>query len=198
MTTLTLQPSNLDTWMNKNSPNNTADTNDTMYLNGDTTYNYRPLVRFDLSSLPSTAIVTTATMYLYCLGVSNSGASLTVNAYRVLRNWTGSCTWNKYDGTNAWTTGGCDSTSTDRSATAIASTSFSDVGWTTYTLSLAEFGYIRSSNYGMVLIPQNSASDKWLASNNYTTDTTKQPKLVIDYTFAKAKAGVAVGPYMIF
>jgi len=60
--------------------------NSAAYLRVDSTGSQRALVRFNLSSLPSSAAVRAATLSLYWHGSSNAN-SLTVAAHRVLANW---------------------------------------------------------------------------------------------------------------
>lgn len=75
----------------------------------------RILIRFDLSSLPSASTITSATLTLSDSGFSEFSGTKTWTAYRLTRtNWGHTtATWNKYDGTNNWTTAGGDYTATN-------------------------------------------------------------------------------------
>lgn len=69
----------------------------------------RSLVGFDLSAIPAGSTITSASVKLYVTDwTTNQGhtfARLTQN------NWTEGATYNKYDGSNDWTTAGGDYTS---------------------------------------------------------------------------------------
>ena len=81
-------------------------------------------MRFDLSSLPASATVQSASLTLYVTSRSNSN-SLTAAVYPVLRSWhAGYATWASADGSVAWTAAGCNGVGTDRSGTATASVTF--------------------------------------------------------------------------
>jgi RHS repeat-associated protein len=68
----------------------------------------RSLLKFDLSSIPAKQVtVTSAELSLYCTGKTTSNVADYV-VHRVTRAWTNGATWNKYDGTNNWTTPGGD------------------------------------------------------------------------------------------
>lgn len=72
-----------------------------------TTYIYRSLIKFDLSSIPSTATVSSATMSLYYYSGTDGGGSNTIKIYRQLKDWVESqCTWNSYKTGTAWTEAG--------------------------------------------------------------------------------------------
>ncbi len=74
----------------------------------------RPLIKFDLSTVPEH--FTSATLSLYYESQGTGGTESTVKVYRIKRAWTegtqdGSdnndgATWNEYNGSNAWQTAG--------------------------------------------------------------------------------------------
>ena len=71
------------------------------------------LVRFDLSSIPNSATVISATLQLWCTGTG--GQTVDASAFRVVRPWSESlATWNAADASVFWGTAGCNSTTTDR------------------------------------------------------------------------------------
>ena len=73
----------------------------------------RPMLRFDVqNSLPKGIKVLDAELGLYMLDNDVDNTPATVNLHRITRSWTGAATWNKYDGTNNWTTAGGDFDST--------------------------------------------------------------------------------------
>jgi RHS repeat-associated protein len=86
----------------------------------------RSMLRFDVqNSLPKGIHILDAELGLYLLDTDNA-SSATVNLNRITRSgWTGGATWNKYDGTNAWTTAGGDFDSTVAASNTVTDT----VGW---------------------------------------------------------------------
>jgi hypothetical protein len=159
----------------------------------------RYLARPDLSSIPTTATIDSATFSLYQIG---TGTLATVNAYRVLREWVagtkdgmahdaGESAWVHAGATN-WGTWGCDNTTTDREATAVASltpagTANIWLNWIFSATAVKEWVDGTLTNNGFILISSNEASNN--LSNNphsdYTTDTTLRPKFTVEYTVGR-------------
>lgn len=66
----------------------------------------RVLLRFNVSSIPVKASLTSAAIGLFA---AKSATNVTkVDLYDVNRNWSSAATWNNYSGTSAWTTPGGD------------------------------------------------------------------------------------------
>ena len=119
-----VQPANVDTTLDS-----VADTwmeeQDTSRNNGDdrdldieqrSGRDRRPLLRWDLSSIPATATINSASFRFF---VNNEESNVTaVDVHRVTQSWvegTGQdddcvtgATWDEYDCSNAWSTGGGD------------------------------------------------------------------------------------------
>ncbi len=78
---------------------------------------YAALLRFDLSSIPASSIVSMAELVVYARGWS--GGNLTIEAYRILRG-VNMCevTWAQAHSGENWGVPGCNHTVTDRAATA--------------------------------------------------------------------------------
>jgi RHS repeat-associated protein len=69
---------------------------------------YRTMVRFDVASaVPANAAISGANMAVYLKTKDNSTA-LSVGAHQINHSWTTAATWNKFDGTTAWTNPGGD------------------------------------------------------------------------------------------
>ncbi|OGY90712.1 MAG: hypothetical protein A3B31_02620 [Candidatus Komeilibacteria bacterium RIFCSPLOWO2_01_FULL_53_11] len=148
----------------------------------------RPLVKLDLSSIPTNATVNSASMTLTL--TASQATSEVVNAYALRASW-GETTssWTNRDTGTSWVTGGADDTTSDRSASSMGSvTVASGAGGTQYTWALdaatvESWVSDPSSNYGMVLIGNEGANStlKTFATQNNAT-ASYRPSLAVSYT----------------
>jgi RHS repeat-associated protein len=76
----------------------------------------RTLLKFDLSSIPRTAQVMDSSLLVHVPAVSNFN-SIQTEVHRVTRSWTSAATWNRHDGTSAWSSAGGEFDSTVLSKT---------------------------------------------------------------------------------
>lgn len=197
MTTFSVQPDptdGLDTHLylgNKTSTN--GKTAAGIYVGKNLTaasYVYRGLIKFDLSSIPSNATVSAATLSLYYYA-GTDGVANTIKLYRQLKDWSEyyAC-WTYYKNATAWTTeGGFDSNDCEQSE--IGSTGeISDVnyGWKNISLTASKVQEWISgtlTNNGLLLKATDESTDycvKQFYSSDYTTDTSLRPKLSVTYT----------------
>jgi hypothetical protein len=94
-----LSPSD-DTFIRADAPTSNFGTDTTFDVRPDNSADRRGLVRFDLSSIPSNATISSATLYLYEKGNKTGQVTYT---YRVTSNWNeNTVTW------SSWTTPGGD------------------------------------------------------------------------------------------
>jgi hypothetical protein len=165
--------------------------NDTNILSDSATTNYGTLAehfigqatprsglyKWDVSGVPTAAIVSAVTLSLY---VTTYSASATINLYRTYRNWVeAQATWNIFSTGNNWGTAGCENTTSDRTATSSGNATASGTGWLAFTISLTEFASLRASNYGW-LAKMTSGTQVKVASFDYGTSGNR-PKLEITY-----------------
>jgi RHS repeat-associated protein len=94
---------------------------------------YRSLLRFDVSSIPSTAEVTAATIGLYSAGAARNTSGVEVR--QATKKWTEAVNWSTYDGHTAWTKAGGDYSS--EGAQVLTSERGSAAGWWTFSSGLA-------------------------------------------------------------
>jgi uncharacterized repeat protein (TIGR02543 family) len=181
--------------------------NDVLYNNGGNTFIHvdattgtsrrAALLRWDVSSIPSNAIVSSAT-----ISVNVTDASpLVFNLYNMRRDWvegtvtqtnsSTSANWNTYDGVNGWGTVGISNTTSDRYDTNLwgaGTTSFSTTGSKAVALNTDGVtvvqGWINGSlsNYGLTM--QNyygSTSNAVFFSSSETATAANRPKLNVTY-----------------
>jgi hypothetical protein len=146
----------------------------------------KAILRFtDLSNIPASATITSATLYLY--QSANSGDTYNVALHRVLQAWVESqATWNIYSTGNSWTTAGADSDGNDRVGTAESSTSvgtsaaYYGLDCTSLVQDIVD-GTI-SSDEGF-LIEVASPTSTWFKVFQSSRGTDGQrPELVVNYT----------------
>lgn len=87
-------------------------------------YVVRTLIKFDLSSIPTSATIVSATLRMYDSGANYSDNTRTMYANRSKRAWVESqATWNVYSTGNSWSTAGGATNSSDVELSAIGSVS---------------------------------------------------------------------------
>ncbi len=148
---------------------------------------YRALLEFAVvwgTDIPAGATITSATLSLYYYANGgNDPVGRLYGAYRLTRtNWVEAyARWLYYSDTDAWTVPGGDITGTD----AVDQTMPASYGWVNWNV-LALVGYARTNNinveFAVMDESQPGTAQADFYSNNYTTDTTLRPKLVIGYT----------------
>jgi hypothetical protein len=188
-TTLTLQPSQYDSTIDSADGGViTYGTADNFFIGRLSGSINRLLVKFDLTTVPTT--FTTATLYLYCYQDFTAGNG-TWKVYRMNHTWTeASVCWKYYAGTSAWTADGAFE-ATDCDLTEIGSLAFTTPvavnEWKAITLTPTTKATL-DHTYGFMVKddtetePPAGATLTRFYSNNYVTDTTLCPKLVITYT----------------
>ena len=86
----------------------------------------RSLLRFDLSAIPATAYVDSATLGLYSPTTAKNTSGVEVR--RALRDWTNLVNWTRYSGSSWWTNEGGDFSSSE-GASVLTSERGSAAGW---------------------------------------------------------------------
>ena len=108
MTTFSDQALTADTYIADDAPTTNHGTENGLYggeWNGGAQV-ARTLLKSDLSSIPTSATVLSATLSLW-VAADYADNTRTYRVFRQKRAWTeAGATWNKYDGTNDWQTAG--------------------------------------------------------------------------------------------
>jgi hypothetical protein len=187
-TTLTITPdatAGLDDYIYDYAPTNNYGTTDFIIIGNEGAVG-RTLIQFDLSSLPSDAVISSATLSLYCITDGSSNAR-TFRVYRMKRSWVeNGATWGVWDYGHNWTTaGGFDANEceqTDIGSRAFSATEtlneYKDFVLTPTTKAGLDLGY------GWLLKADTETADgyQFRSSDYYATDPLVVPKLVIVYT----------------
>ena len=198
---LTIQPSNMDNWIYEGGVNTNYGTPTFFYIGADdATKAITALLQFDFSALPDGAVISEATLSVYYyLLFHNPITGRTYWAYELTQTgWTETkSTWNAaydddLDGVNDsgdifWATAGAkhdpnDFTTTNGAYTTVGAA----LNWLSWNV-LALVQHFNSSHNKIAnfLIKDSALSTGCAAkiySNNYTTDPSLCPKLIITYT----------------
>ena len=136
---------------------------------------YRALMQFDLSSVPSNAKIVAATLDLE---LQSLGETAAVEAHQLTRDWTeAGVTWDAYDGTNPWTTPGGDFVSAVSGSFLADSVGIKSMDLTALTQAWVDGS---QSNFGVILLSPSGAGpeNKYHSSDKIGEE---HPKLTIDY-----------------
>ena len=148
---------------------------DELWTSSEAIKEYRTLLQFDLSSVPTNVKILAATLEIE---LSSLGETAVVEAHRLLGDWTElGVTWDKFDGTNAWTTPGGDF------ASAASGFFLADsVGVKSMEITELAQVWVEGSqpNFGLILL---SPSGGGPANKYHSSDKIDEyhPKLTIDY-----------------
>ena len=160
-------------------------------------YPFRTLVKFDVTSIPTNADISSAILKLYYYKAvdiqGNEGTAsvvLTIKAHQVTRSWvegtgtwvaggTDGATWNTYDGSNSWSSAGGDYVD---SSTVISSTPTS-YGWVSWEVKEFVEGWITGAyqNHGLLFICHPVPDQPTLKYFRSFNSGTNAPKLEITY-----------------
>lgn len=199
--TLSLQPdatAGIDTSIIAGSPNSNRNT---LELNIGERFGasilMRTLIKFDLSALPSAATISSATLSLYA-NFDGSNNSRDFRVYRQKKAWTEArATWNKYDGTNNWTTAGgfdgADCEQTDIGFRTLSASEtinvFKDFALTPTTKAGLDLGN------GWLVKADTESDDEYQFVDSDSATAANRPKLVVVYTLPSSGRSFFVAPF---
>ncbi|HEV8337094.1 MAG TPA: DNRLRE domain-containing protein [Candidatus Polarisedimenticolia bacterium] len=142
----------------------------------------RGLVRFDLSSIPAGATISSATFEMYHY-FSRSALSESLRVHRLTRAWTEpGATWRAYDGVNSWTTAGGDF---DPAVAASTTVNATVNVWRQWNVTALVQSWISGSapNFGMILDSPSAGgnNERQFYTSDYLANPALRPKLTIVY-----------------
>jgi len=142
----------------------------------------RPVLYFDLSDVPTSAIVSNATLYMRTDDYTRSSWSMVASVYSVRSTWTVTdATWNARTATDRWGLPGCDLVGIDRGSSVEGSTLVDGPNTNYYwdiTNLVQEWISNPSENKGMILIGEGNISEYHFHARGHAL---LLPKLTIEY-----------------
>jgi len=195
-----------DCSMQQESGDTNNGTGTTMLFSDVTNYQDRPVIKFDVSSIPSTATIDSAVLSLYANW--DTSATCAIWVHRIFKAWPieTDVTWNDWDNTALeWTTAGCgnaddagsdnsgDATGADRTSTANAT--YNKAAWEggkyqTWTITTLVQGWVNGTmaNNGVRISTDigDCITDNGTYSSSENATTARRPKLVVSYTASTA------------
>jgi len=151
----------------------------------------RPIIYFNVSSIPAGATILNARLQLYTSHYKSHAQNMTAQVYGLKRPWQEmQVTWNKADNTTNWTLGGAEDTTQDRDATPSDSKVVSAINtWYNFDVTNLVQQWVSGArpNHGMLLIATGNTVEMSFWSSEYSVQNLR-PKLMVEYIMG------AVGP----
>ena len=202
MSTVTLNPTDYTGYINSaSSSTNFNATNLTLgERNEQSNQKKRPLLQYDLSSIPAGSTINSATLRLYMITDFSDNAR-TARVYRVKRDWVGTeVTWNEYSSGNSWQTAGGlgpNDVDTPEIGTRDFTNSESVPAYKEFTLTASAIEDMIDggsfTNNGFLIAMDEEVNDAYLGSTGDASPNSHE--LVIDFTpltFQSVKANIFV------
>lgn len=179
---LVLQPGSegKDSYLRSNAADTNFGTDTSLKLKDASGGHRRPILEFNLSTLPADAVIINSTLELYLQ--TQPGGSFDTIVNRITENWTETgVTWNSRNGVNDWSSAG-GSISTPAIVTNV---DFSSSGFKALNVTdLITYWHNGTyNNSGMLITGGITGVAVDLSSSDYTADISQRPKLTIYYKF---------------
>ncbi len=155
----------------------------------------RTIVMFGLTSIPASAVVSSADLDLYEFGHEQGTGSYVVKAHRMTQGWNQGATWNSH-GAGSWSTPG----GTHDASVALATTTVPVVPghyhWALSPPAVQNWVSGAAPNYGVILRSSSETTTGVLRFRSaFWTDPTQRPRLTVTYSMPPTRpAGRGVQP----
>lgn len=190
--TITIQPSNRDSYLSEGQANTNFGSELFMFVRdyAGALKNARMVVNFPLSSIPAGARILEATLQLYNYDGQAADEGQVVWAYKLTRtDWVeAQVTWNNYKAGSPWTTPGGDYvTSSPAGGSLTLPDTVGGAGWLEWIVTdIVDDAWSNSIDVNIVLRlesepEQNPLKAPLFYTRNYAVDTTLRPKLEVVY-----------------
>ena len=186
--TLTFTPS-ADTWLNENQTGRNYGSCTTLQIDRETNDKNRALLKFDLSSIPVGATVTSVTLRMQATAVQTN-TSFSIDAHSVSNAWSegtlcdanGNSNWNNRTA-SPWTAAGGDYSGTILSSVAVTTTgSYTWPSGANFVSAVQGWVNIPSGNNGLLLKFNNEAAGNNQEKKFSSATGTSAPELTVTYT----------------
>ena len=195
---ITLQPdptNGTDAYIRDDNPDNNYGTTTSLYVGLTASGNkMRDLIHFNISDVTPGSTIVNASFKIYMFLASAPPTNLSVGVHRITSSWnegTGNAqvndgtingtTWNERWFETNWTSSGGDFISSPEDTINISDT----LGWYTWDVRDLVQGWLDDDflNLGLIMVSNESenGSYKGIYSSDYTTNTSRRPKLIINY-----------------
>lgn len=170
-----------DTYITNRSPSGSFASQAGLMVSNDG--GYASLLRFNLESIPSGAVINQATLRLYAYS-RDSSVPMDVQAFGLLRPWIDTqANWNWSSNTDEWGLPGANALGTDRTADPVATRSVLSLNtWYAFdvTALVGEWVHYPETNHGVMLRGSGTSAALYsFASANYPI-VSSRPQLMID------------------
>ncbi len=188
--TLNTSPTS-DAWIREEEPTTNSSTGAHMRVGGIAGRQRRALLKFDVSNLPATATVDSASLDLYVDSTQTTGSgNHDFTARRVSEAWNDSAvTWNKRTASQTWSTPG----GVWNSSSPVVNMNGGTSGYRSFEVDGIVKSWVNNgvANHGF-LVKQNEASDRviWFRS---VDNATNQPRLKIQYSLLSNSDAPVIG-----
>jgi hypothetical protein len=172
-----------DTYMDVFQPNANFGGSTTMKLHSGMGGRERILIKFDISSIPTSATVTEATLHLFAW-YRNQVYAINTYAYKVKRHWDESeASWNQATSTNFWSQPGCNDPVYDYDPTSVATAALSYTNqYYSWDLTQMAQQWVANpvSNEGVLIVPEGASAQYQLRTSEIPA-ANQRPYLVVTY-----------------
>ncbi|MFH1521439.1 MAG: DNRLRE domain-containing protein [archaeon] len=172
-----------DTYIREDFPNNNFPTATVLSIGktaGDS--EFRALLKFNLSSIPSTDTIVDAVIQIY-LESASGNANVTVKAYRLTSEWIeAEASWNDRITSTAWSSTGGDYDSSEIDTQIFSNSSGN---YYNFTITEAVAGWTSESynNYGIILVSSNTFAGNYSQISSSDSATASQrPQIIVEHT----------------
>jgi disaggregatase-related protein/TGF-beta propeptide len=172
-----------DTWINFYDPNVNFNSETQLDVLG--TEDIKALVRFDLSSIPAGAQVTSATLELYNYALEGAANGGVLSVYPVGRAWVeAEATWNRASAASAWTAPGMQAGTDYRTSPVASITVDTSTGvWRSFDVTAIVQGWLAGTlqNFGFVVRSPDRGVKPLFYSSGFTANPALRPRLTVVY-----------------
>ncbi|WP_367392859.1 DNRLRE domain-containing protein [Lewinella sp. LCG006] len=181
----------------QNDPTFVWGNDDVIFVERENNFLGRSFIEFDISSIPTGAVITSATLSLVkssindCAGFDGAGSNFTSNILRVTRAWSegttcdqpqaGGLSWNSAGPTNWSTPGGDFAPTTYGSFTGGNGDADGSVKTINVTALVNEWHTGTQPNYGLGIVPQGTGADFYNFYSDDFSTVSRRPSLTISY-----------------